>query len=203
MSGPGETASTEGTVASEGATPEVVSMEAPIPVPTALRSPRPKPTLVRETHKPKKDKKKMAMSVHELPRKHSSTQAQKKDKQLEKVVVLEAAEGAEDIDAEGVDPISELPEYIPSRKGKVKVTKDSNVEKFVIYMPLLLENITFEGPRLAWVPLLKMEDWDLADHERFPHLMTNNYMKWVYYKDSDVTVLEPLEWIHGVNKSGC
>jgi len=71
---------------------------------------------------------------------------------------LEAKEGAEDIDAKGVDPITKLWEYIPPCKGKVKVTKDQDSEKFVIHMPLLLENITFEGPRLALVPLLMMED---------------------------------------------
>jgi len=43
------------------------------------------------------------------------------------VVDLEAEEGTEDIDTEGVDPISKLLEYISLRKGKVKVPKDSDV----------------------------------------------------------------------------
>jgi len=56
MLGPGlaETASTRGTVTSEGAVPEVVSMEATTPIPTMLRSPRLKPKPVRETQKPKR-----------------------------------------------------------------------------------------------------------------------------------------------------
>ena len=96
--------------------------------------------------------------MHESPRKHSASQAQKKDKQLEKVADLEAKEGAEDIDAEGVEPISKLSKYIPLRKRKVKVTKDPDTEKFDIHTPLLPKNITFEGLHLARVPLLKMED---------------------------------------------
>jgi len=44
-----------------------------------------------------------------------------------------------------------------------------------------------------------MEDWDLANHERFPYLAMENYMKWVYYKESGVTALEPVEWIRRVN----
>lgn len=41
-----------------------------------------------------------------------------------KVVDLEAKEGLEDIDIEGLDPLSKLSKYIPSCKGKVKVPKD-------------------------------------------------------------------------------
>lgn len=69
-------------------------------------------------------------------------------------------------------------------------------------MPLLQEAITFEGPRLVRVPHLKLKDWDFGDIERFPHLATNTFIKRVFYKESDVTVLEPVEWIHGVNKVG-
>jgi len=58
MLGPGltETASAGGTVASEGASPKVVSMKVPKTVPTMPRLPRPKPTLTREVPKSKKDK---------------------------------------------------------------------------------------------------------------------------------------------------
>lgn len=40
------------------------------------------------------------------------------------MVDLEVYEGTEDIDIEGIDPISKLPEYIPPCRGKVKVLKD-------------------------------------------------------------------------------
>lgn len=122
MSEPSETASNGGTISSQGMASEVVSMEAPAPVPTAPRLPRSKYTPVRENSKPKKDKQKRPMPVCESLRKHSTTQAQKKDKQLvkgkEKFIDLEAKEGTKDIDAKGIEPISKLTEYIPSRKGK-------------------------------------------------------------------------------------
>lgn len=93
---------------------------------------------------------------------------------------METREGTKYIDAEGVEPITKFPEYIPPRKGKKKVTKDLDSEKFFIHTPQLPKNITFKGPHLAHVPLLKMEDCDLANHERFPHLRIENYMRWVY-----------------------
>jgi len=132
MSGPSETASIRRTISSEGATPEVVTMEAPALVPMAPRLLKPKTTQVCETHKQNR-----SMPVHKLLRKHFSTQAQKKDKQPKKVVDLEAEEGPEDIDAQGVEPISKLSEYVPSPKGKVKITKDPKTEKFIIHTPLL------------------------------------------------------------------
>lgn len=107
MSGPGKTKITGGTISSEGASPEVVSIEAPTTMPTAPRSPRPKPTLVREAPKPKKDKEKRPMLLHESKRKHSATQAQKKEKQpmkdKGKVVDSEVKECVEDIDVEGME----------------------------------------------------------------------------------------------------
>lgn len=135
---PAEIVST-GNVASETAAPEVVSMEAPAPVPTVPRSPRPKPTPTRETQPAKsnqstKDKQKKPVPVHASPRKHTETQKQKKDKQSEIVVDLEAEEdqGTKDIDAEWAKPITRLHKYIPPRKGKEKVTKDQDSEKFTI-----------------------------------------------------------------------
>lgn len=119
-----------------------------------------------------------------------------------KVVDLEAEEGAEDIDTEGVDPISKLLDYIPSGNRKVKVPKDLYVGQFLLNTPLLLENLTFEGPCLVWIPHLKLEDWDLVDYERFPHLAIENYMKRVFYKELSVIALEPMEWIRRVNQSG-
>jgi len=61
---PTETVSTRGDIASEGAALKVVIMEAPTSIPTVLKSPRPKPTHVKETQKPKKDKRKRLVPVH-------------------------------------------------------------------------------------------------------------------------------------------
>lgn len=52
---------------------------------------------------------------------------------------VEEAQGTKDIDVEGVEPITKLPNYIPPQKGKEKVTKDPDAEKFTISTPLLLE----------------------------------------------------------------
>lgn len=138
----------------EGATPEVVTMEALDPMPTEPRSPRPKPTPFRETQNLKKDKQKKSVPMRESPRKHSTTQNQKRDKQPKRVVDLEAKEGqgTEDINAEGVEPFTKFPEYIPPCNGKEKVTKDSESDKFIISMPMLLEQVPFEGHTLRGSP---------------------------------------------------
>ena len=66
-----------------------------------------------------------------------------------KVVELEAKDGTKYIDIEGLDPISRFLEYIRPCKGKVKVLKDLDVEKFLLNTPLLLKNVTFEGPYMV------------------------------------------------------
>jgi len=184
--GPAETASTRETVASEGVSPKVMSMEVLATVPMTLRSPRPKPMLMREVPKPKKDNQKKLMPVCESPRKHAPTQARRKEKlsakEKGKVVNLEVEEGLEDIDLKGVDPILKLPEYIPLRKGKAKVQKDPDAGQFSINTPLLPKNITFEGPPLVRVPHLKLEDWNFIDHDQFPHLATETFMRRLFYK---------------------
>ena len=58
----------------------------------------------------------------------------------------------------------------------------------------------FEGLCLVRMPHLKLEDWDLANTERFPHLATDNFMQRVFYKDSGVIALEPVKWISWVEK---
>jgi len=78
----------------------------------------------------------------------------------------------EDIEVECSAPITKLPEYVPPGKGKTKVSKDIDESKVTLHIPLLLDEISFEGPYLGQVPLLKLEYWDLADTEKFPHLVT-------------------------------
>lgn len=70
----------------------------------------------------------------------------------------------EEVEARGANPITWLPEYVPLRKGKAKVLKYIDERKTPLQTPLLPDEIVFEGPRLAQVPLLKLEDWDLAYH---------------------------------------
>jgi len=52
------------------------------------------------------------------------------------------------------------------------VPKDIDESNNSMQTPLLLDNIVFEGVHLGRVPMLKFEYWDLADHEKFPHLAT-------------------------------
>jgi len=139
------------------------------------------------------------------PRKHTDTQAkQKKDKHPKRVVELETEEfqGIEDIDAEGVKPMIRLPKYIPSQNGKAQVMKDSDTKNFTVSTPMLPKQVPFEVPRLARIPLLKMEDWDLVDHAKFPHLAMDKYMWKVYYEETGVTTLETREWVRSVEQLG-
>lgn len=64
----------------------------------------------------------------------------------------------EEVEAQGADPITWLPEYVPPRKGNTKVPKDINESKTPLQTPLLPDGIVFEGLRLARVPMLKLED---------------------------------------------
>jgi len=64
----------------------------------------------------------------------------------------------EEVEAQGADPITMLPEYVPSCKGKTKVLKDIDERKTPLQTPLLPDEIVFKGSRLAWVLLLKLED---------------------------------------------
>lgn len=107
----------------------------------------------------------------------------------------------EEFDAEEGEPITWLSKYIPSRKGKTKVTKDPNSRKFTVSTPLLLEQVEFEGTILARIIVLKMEERDLVDHEGFPDLATRKYMTTIYYEETRVTWLEPMKWVRGVQQA--
>lgn len=62
----------------------------------------------------------------------------------------------EEVEVKGSDPITKLPEYIPLCKGKTKVPKDINASKVTLHIPLLPDEIVFEGLRLGRVLLLKL-----------------------------------------------
>ena len=59
----------------------------------------------------------------------------------------------------------------------------------------------FEGPRLACLPLLKMEDFYLANHTKFLHLVNHKYMNKIYYDHMRVTILDPMKWARDVEQS--
>jgi len=68
----------------------------------------------------------------------------------------------EEVGTQGADPITQLLEYVPPCKPKSKVPKDIDESKTPLQTPLLWDEITFDGPRLAQVPILKLEDWYLV-----------------------------------------
>lgn len=79
--------------------------------------------------------------------------------------------------------------------------KDIDESKVTLHTPLLPEKIVFEGLRLGRLPLLKLEDWDLADTERFPHLEMDQLMHHVFQKTTGMTVLEAQKWLRGMDKA--
>jgi len=58
----------------------------------------------------------------------------------------------------------------------------------------------FEGRHLGRVLRLKFEDWDLVEHEKFPHFVTGSLMNQNIM--GGVTTLEPQKSLCGVEKVG-
>ncbi len=69
--------------------------------------------------------------------------------------------------------------------------KDIDESKSSLQNPLLPDDIVFEGAQLGWVPVLKFEDWDFADHEKFPYLVN---MKLILQKMD--AKAQMIEWSH-------
>lgn len=112
--------------------------------------------------------------------------------------------GAEvdEVEAQGADPITWLPKNVPPRKPNIKIPKDIDESKNPLQTPLLLDKIIFDSSHLARMPLLKLEDWDLADHEKFPHLATKQVMCRIIDTNTGITALELRRWLKGVEKAG-
>jgi len=81
------------------------------------------------------------------------------------------------------------------------VPKDIDESKISLQTLLLPNDIVFEGAHLGRVPMLNFKDWDLANHEKFPHLVTAQLM----HQKEDTLVgiieLEPCKWPRGVEKA--
>ena len=80
--------------------------------------------------------------------------------------------------------------------------KDLDETKSSLQTLLLPNNIMFEGTHLGCMPSLKLEDWDLANHEKFPHLETRNLMKPKQNTIAGFTELELRKWLREVEKAG-
>ena len=139
--------------------------------------------------RPKKDKQAM-VPIRVSPRKPLRNKLPMAEKG--KVVTIDTNEEEVDLQAltitveddedmeEDIQPIhsvTKLLTYVPPRKGKTKVPMDLDETKSSLQTPLLLDDIVFEGTHLGRVPTMKFEDWDLTDHEKFPHHETRNLMK--------------------------
>jgi len=105
----------------------------------------------------------------------------------------------EDVEVEGSNPITKFPKYAPLCKDKTKVSKYTDKSKLALHIPLLLDKIVFEGPCLGRVPLLKLEDWDLADTKKFPHRVINQLMHCIVHTTTEMTMLESRKWLKGVD----
>lgn len=199
-----EIASIGEAITTEGLSLEVTSVEVRVEALKSPRSPNMRATPPKVGPKTKNDKQKETQSVCELPRKHQKKEnpiarengnivelESEKDVEYISVGVEDIDMGVEDIDAEGVDPISKLPAYVPSCQDKLKVPKDINENKVTLFTPLLPDKITFKGQKLVHVPHFKLEDWDLEDTECFPQLVTDTFMQRIFFKYSSVIVLEP------------
>lgn len=105
-------------------------------------------------------------------------------------------------DTQPMHHTTKFPTYIPPRKGKAKVPKDLDENKCSLQTLLLPDNIMFECTHLGRVLSLKFKYWDLAEHEKFPHLESRNLMKPKKNTVAGVTELELRKWLRGVEKVG-
>lgn len=106
--------------------------------------------------------------------------------------------GIKEIHVKEGELMTMLPKYIRPCKAIAKFPNDPDNEKFMVSTPLLLEKVVFEGTLLTHISTLKMEYWDLGDHEKFPQLEPTKYISKVYYKETKVTRLEPMKWVASV-----
>jgi len=86
------------------------------------------------------------------------------EEEFEEILVEEEEDVEMEVETQGADPLTRLPAYVPSRKGKPRVPKDIDESKSSLQTPLLPDDIIFEGAHLGRVLVLKFEDWDLAEH---------------------------------------
>lgn len=107
-----------------------------------------------------------------------------------------------ELDEEGATNIQPVrqPKYVPPSKGKAKVpTNMDDVDNILITMSLPKE-VPFEGTMTSRISTMKFEYWDLADTDKFPHLVTNKLMK--KSVEGAVTTLQPRKWLQKVEEVG-
>jgi len=82
-----------------------------------------------------------------------------KEEEMEDIPLDEEEVGidVEEVEAQGVDPITQFLEYVPPCKGNTKAPKDIKERKVPLQTPLLSNENVSEGPRLGQIPPLKLE----------------------------------------------
>jgi len=70
------------------------------------------------------------------------------EEEFEEIMVDEEVVEME-VETQGADLITRLPEYVPPLKGKSKVPNDIDKSKSSLQTPLLLDDIVFEGLHLG------------------------------------------------------
>lgn len=142
----------------EVAAPEVVEVLAEVPKSPWM--PRPNPTPTKDTTKDKMGKQ-PAILVRASPRRNPpKPTAQEKGKainmepeeeDIEDILMDDEDVGVEveEVEAQGADLITRLPEYVPLCKAMTKVPKEIDERKIPLQTPLLLDEIIFDGPHLA------------------------------------------------------
>ena len=98
------------------------------------------------TSRPKKDKQAMIpMRISPQNPQRTKLTLQEKgkainleaDKEESEEILVEEEDKEMEVETQGVDPITRLPEYVPPRKGKSKVPKDIDESKSYLQTPLL------------------------------------------------------------------
>lgn len=90
------------------------------------------------------------------------------------------------------------PKYVPPSKGKAKVPSNLDDVDSILIIPSLPKGFPLESMTIGPISIMKFEYWDLADTEKFPHLVTCELME--QSMEGMVTILRPNEWIQKVEE---
>jgi len=101
------------------------------------------------------------------------------DKEEDPPTFVKEIEPEEEME-EDIQPVrapAKWPKYVPPWKGRVKVLKDLDVVKRTLITPSLPKGVLFEGTVTGRIPIMKFEDCDLVDTDKFPYLETSELME--------------------------
>ena len=91
------------------------------------------------------------------------------------------------------------PKYVSPSKRKAKVPANLDEVDSTINTPSLPKGVPMENSVVGWVMTMNVEDWNLADRVKFPHLTTDALMDRKI--EGTVKTLQPKTWLQKVDKS--